>query len=283
VSARINSEWRIVRQQRRGTACRAPTTKRERQMRIGISGVGGRMGGRIAVLASEEKDLTIGAVLEDASSPVIGKKLSKITEHSGPDIVVSMDVEKVCGKIDCLIDFTSPFAALKCLDVCRRKGVAMVIGTTGFTKEEEDKILLGAKKIPIVFSPNMAIGVNVLFSIVESAARVLNDNFDIGIDETHHVHKKDSPSGTAKMIAKVIFDAAGETIPIKAEREGEVVGRHGIVFENKYEKLEIRHNAKSRDVFAAGAIKAAKFVFGKNPGLYSMRDVLGLTSGRLVG
>jgi len=246
-------------------------------MRIGINGACGKMGRRIAVLALEEKTLTVGAVLENVSSPVIGKKLSEITEDSRLDIVVSSDVEKVCGAIDCLIDFSSPSAALKCLEVCRRKGVAMVIGTTGFTKEEEAIIRRGAKKIPIVFSPNMAIGVNVLFNLVESAARVLNDNFDVEIDETHHVHKKDSPSGTAKMIAKVIFNVTGKTIPVKAERKGEVVGRHGIVFENKYEKLEIRHNAKSRDVFAAGAIKAAKFVFGKNPGLYGMRDVLGLT------
>jgi len=245
-------------------------------MRIGINGIGGKMGKRIAVLAVEEKDVTIRAALEAPSSPLIGKKLSEVIERSSEDIVVSSSLEEVCVDIDCLIDFTSVESSLSCLDVCRKNNISMVIGTTGFTKEEEEKIRIAAREISIVFSPNMAVGVNVLFDIVRRAAHVLNNDFGIKIDETHHVHKKDSPSGTAKMIQRVIEDVTGEMISVKAQREGEVLGNHGIIFENEYEKLELRHNAKSRDVFAAGAIKAAKFVFGKNPGLFSMRDVLGL-------
>ncbi|MBL7072757.1 MAG: 4-hydroxy-tetrahydrodipicolinate reductase [Candidatus Omnitrophica bacterium] len=246
------------------------------RMRIGINGAGGKMGKRIAVLASVEKDIMISAALEAPSSPVIGKKLSEVTECSGEDIVFSSSLEKKCADIDCLIDFTSVESSLSCLDICCENNIGMVIGTTGFTKEEEEKIRIAAEKIPIVFSPNMAEGVNVLFDIARRAAGVLKDDFSIKLDETHHVHKKDSPSGTAKMIQKVIKSATEETIPVKAARMGEVIGIHGIIFENEFEKLEIRHNAKSRDVFAAGAIKAAKFVFGKKPGLYSMRDVLGL-------
>jgi len=245
-------------------------------MRIGINGIAGKMGKRIAVLASVEKDVTIRVAIEVPSSPVIGKKLSEVIEFSGEDIVISSSLEKVCADIDCLIDFTSAESSLNCLDVCRKNNVAMVIGTTGFTKEEEEKIRIAAQEIPIVFSPNMAEGVNVLFDIVRRAVRVLKDDFCIKIDETHHVHKKDSPSGTAKMIQKVIRGATEETIPVKASRIGEVIGIHGIIFENEYEKLEIRHNAKSRDVFAAGAIKAAKFTTGKKPALYDMADVLGL-------
>jgi len=246
-------------------------------MRIGISGVCGKMGGRIAVLASDESGITINAVLERPGAPELGKKLSEVIEVQGVDAVISTDTEMIAGNIDCLIDFTIPAATMAHLEVCKKNSIAMVIGTTGFKKEEEEKIKEAAKIIPIVFSPNMAIGVNVLFSMIAEAARVLNDSFDMKIDETHHVHKKDSPSGTAKMIAKVMEEASGKNIPVEAFREGEVIGNHGIIFDNKYETLEVRHNAKSRDVFAAGAIKAAQFVAGKPPRLYSMRDVLGLT------
>jgi len=152
-----------------------------------------------------------------------------------------------------------------------------VIGTTGIGAGGEKKIAEAAKEIPIVFSPNMAIGVNVLFNIVAEAARALgNAGFSIKVDETHHVHKKDSPSGTAKMIGRVIKEASGKDAPIKAFREGEVIGNHGIVFESEFETLEVRHDARTRDVFAAGALKAAAFVAGKEIGLYSMADVLGL-------
>jgi 4-hydroxy-tetrahydrodipicolinate reductase len=152
----------------------------------------------------------------------------------------------------------------------------LVIGTTGLDAEAEKAIREAAKTIPIVFSPNMAIGVNLLFNLVREGARVLGKDFRIKIDETHHVHKKDSPSGTAKMIAGIIKEASGVDAPVEAFREGEVIGNHGIVFDGEYEKLEIRHGAKSRDVFAAGAIKAAKFAAKKEAGLYSMADVLGL-------
>ena len=146
----------------------------------------------------------------------------------------------------------------------------MVIGTTGIDPAGEEKIQSAARSIPIVFSPNMAVGVNLLFNIVREAARVLGKDFKINIDETHHVHKKDSPSGTAKMIAKVIDEASGVKAPIEAFREGEVIGNHGVVFDGEYEHIEIRHDAKSRDVFAAGSIKAAKFLLDKKNGLYNL-------------
>ncbi|MFQ5952045.1 MAG: 4-hydroxy-tetrahydrodipicolinate reductase [Candidatus Omnitrophota bacterium] len=237
-------------------------------LRVGISGIGGKMGKRIADLAMKDGGIEIGCALEKKGSPMIGN------EDYG--VAVISDVEKACRGIDCMIDFTSPEATLEHIDICARNGIPMVIGTTGLDDEGGNKISEAAGKIPIVFSPNMAIGVNLLFNLVDEAARVLGKDFEVKIDETHHVHKKDSPSGTAKMIAKVIKGAADVEAPIEVFREGEVIGNHGIVFDGKYEKLEIRHDAKSRDVFAAGAIEAAKFVAGKAPGLYTMANVLGL-------
>jgi 4-hydroxy-tetrahydrodipicolinate reductase len=237
-------------------------------IKVGISGIGGRMGKRIADLAVKDNDIEISCGVEKEDSPLIGSEAYGVT-------VVS-DLEKVCGKTDCFIEFTFPEPTFKHLEVCVKNKIAMVIGTTGIDAAGEKKIAEAAQKIPIVFSPNMSVGVNLLFNIVKEAARVLGKDFDIKIDETHHVHKKDSPSGTAKMIARMIREGSGREAPIEAFREGEVVGNHGVLFDGKYEKLEIRHDAKSRDVFAAGAIEAAKFVVKKGPGLYNMADVLGL-------
>ncbi|MFH1664926.1 MAG: 4-hydroxy-tetrahydrodipicolinate reductase, partial [Candidatus Omnitrophota bacterium] len=245
-------------------------------VRIGISGVCGRMGRRIAALACENPAVRIAAAFEREDAPEIGRDLGEIIGGDAAGVKIGADLEKGAKDVDCLIEFTLPGPTLGHLAVCRKRGVPIVIGTTGFSAEEEKTIAETAKEIPVVFSPNMAVGVNLLFDLVRQAARVLGADFDIRIDETHHVHKKDSPSGTAKMIAKVIAASAGKDVPIEARREGEVIGNHGIVFDGKYETLEIRHDAKSRDVFAAGAVKAAIFLADKGPGLYSMADVLGL-------
>ena len=237
-------------------------------VKIGIAGICGKMGRRIADLADRDADIKVVSGLEKEGDPSVGKK------EKG--VIVTSDPGEACEGIDCFIDFTLPGPTLAHMEVCREKGVPMVIGTTGVDTEGEQRIREAAKSIPIVFSPNMAVGVNLLFNIVREAARVLGRDFDIKVDETHHVHKKDSPSGTAKMIARVIREASGKEVPIEAFREGEVIGNHGIVFDGKFENLEIRHDAKSRDVFAAGALEAAKFLADKAPGFYSMADVLGL-------
>lgn len=245
-------------------------------MRLGISGICGKMGRKIAFLASCDPEVSIIAGFEISGSDGIGKKISDAIGIEGANEIISPDIESLLGKTDCLIEFTLPESTMEHLEICRKKRVPMVIGTTGLKKEEEKKIRSAAMVIPIVFSPNMAVGVNVLFKIVHDTAKILQDDFAVKIDETHHVHKKDSPSGTAKMIAEVIREACGAGVPIEAFRKGEVIGNHGIIFENEFERLEIRHDAKSRDVFAVGALKAAKFVVGKKPGLYTMRDVLGI-------
>ncbi len=245
-------------------------------LRLGISGVCGKMGKRIASLAMKDPGVEIKGALERPDISDIGEDLGLIIGAKESGVKITSSLEEVSGMIDCLIEFTSPEATMKHLEVCAKKGISMVIGTTGLDEKALEAIAEKAKKVPIVFSPNMSVGVNLLFNLVEEASRVLGRDFSIKIDETHHVHKKDSPSGTAKMIKKVIAASSGIDAPIEAFREGEVIGNHGVVFDGKYETLEIRHDAKNRDVFASGAIEAAKFTAGKAPALYSMKDVLGL-------
>ncbi len=246
-------------------------------VRIGISGACGKMGLRIAGIALKDSgNVKISAAFERPDSPFTGKDLGEALGTGKAGVIVSSDFEKGLSDLDCLIEFTLPEPTLKHLPLCVSAGVPMVIGTTGIDAEGDKAIKEASKKIPVVFSPNMSMGVNTLFMIVREAARVLGKDFNIKMDETHHVHKKDAPSGTAKMIAKVIKESSGVEASVKVVREGEVVGNHGIIFETPYETLEIRHDAKSRDVFAAGAVKAAIFLAGKKPGLYTMGDVLGI-------
>ena len=245
-------------------------------LKIGVAGAAGRMGKRIADIVINDPDVELAAAVEREDCSDIGKDIGELVAGKALGIVVSSDLDAACKDIDCLIDFTLPEPTLTHISVCLENKVAMVIGTTGFDDAGKKIIENAAKSIPIVFSPNMALGVNVLFKIVSEAAKAAGMDFSIKVDETHHVHKKDSPSGTAKRIGEVIEEASGTYPPIEAFREGEVIGNHGIIFESQYETLEIRHDAKSRDVFAAGSVKASKFVSDKNPGLYDMGDVLGL-------
>ncbi len=246
-------------------------------IRIGICGVCGKMGTRIAGLAVREQDFEIVSALENEGHPAIGKDVGDVLGLGKLGIKVLSVMEEVPADIDCVINFTLAGAALEHVRQCVDNGIPMVIGTTGFDPDGENTIMEASEKIPIVFSPNMAMGVNLLFDLVRRAASVLGPGFSIKVDETHHVHKKDSPSGTARMIARIIKDACGKDVGVKAIRKGEVIGEHGVVFDGEYEVLEIRHKARSRDVFAAGALKAARFASGRKPGLYSMADVLGLT------
>ncbi len=245
-------------------------------LRLGISGICGKMGKRIFDVARRTKGIKISGALEKSGSPFIGKDMGSALGGKKTGALITGDLKSLCGKIDCLIEFTFPEPTLEHLEICRKNGIAIVIGTTGIDAPGEAAIKKASKTIPVVFSPNMAVGVNLLFNIVRESARVLGGEFEIKIDETHHIHKKDSPSGTAKMIARVIKEASGVDAPIEAFREGEVIGNHGVKFDSDYETVELRHNAKSRDVFAAGAVKAACFLSKKTKGLYDMADVLGL-------
>jgi 4-hydroxy-tetrahydrodipicolinate reductase len=195
-----------------------------------------------------------------------------------------------------VIDFTSSSASIRHAEVCAREGVALVIGSTGFTADGKERVKAAARRIPVVLSPNMAVGVNVMFELVRQVARTLGSAFDVEIVEMHHRKKKDAPSGTAVRLAEVAAEALGldpardlafarqgmigerpvRQIGVQTLRGGDVVGEHTIHFVGEGERLEITHRASSREQFARGALRAAGWIVGQPPGLYEMRHVLGL-------
>ena len=235
---------------------RGGLTEVKKMIKIAVSGSRGRMGSMILKLAETVPQL---------------KVVGRFDKDDDPQGQV-----KNC---DCLIEFTTPEATVKNLEVASTYGKAMVIGTTGLNEEQKKAVEEASRKIPIVISPNMAIGVNLLFKLAAEAARALDRAYEPSISETHHVHKKDAPSGTAKKLAQLIAgarDIPPDKIKIEAKREGEVTGDHTVIFNGAEEKLELFHRAKTRLAFAKGALEAAKFVVGKKPKLYNMFDVLGL-------
>ena len=224
-------------------------------IKICVSGSIGKMGSRIAELAKEDPDLRTCGAFD----------------------VVEENPEQFVEQAECLIEFTTPQATMEHLALCEKHKKAMVIGTTGLSDADREKIKAASAEIPIVFSPNMSIGVNLLFKIAADAAKILGPDYNVEIVEAHHVHKKDAPSGTAKEIARIVKDVKGDVeIPIESVREGETVGEHTVTFESNVDLIEITHSAKTRDIFVKGALAAAKFVASQKPGLYTMKDVLGL-------
>jgi 4-hydroxy-tetrahydrodipicolinate reductase len=234
-------------------------------IKLGIAGVCGKMGRRIFELTSHNKDFEVALALEKRGTPEIGRELGRIKISSSPDGIFLVDV---------FVDFTLPEASQINLDYAARYKKAVVLGTTGFNDEQLKKIEEVAKVVPIVFSPNMSVGVNVLFSLLPEIAKRLGPDYSIEIVEAHHRAKKDAPSGTAKKFAQVLSEVAKREIPTHSIRLGDIVGDHTIVFCGNSERIEIKHQAHSRDLFALGALKAAKWVANKPAGLYSMQDVL---------
>ncbi len=235
-------------------------------IKIGISGARGKMGQRIIALAKETGDFQVIFGLERKGHSDIGKTIE------GAPITDGLSQINNC---DCLIDFSSPQAIAEHLSFLTQSRKAVVIGTTGLTENEQANIKQASKLIPIVFSPNMSVGVNLLFELLKMSAKVLK-GYKVSIEEAHHIHKKDAPSGTAKKIAQIINEEAFsiKTENIKAIRENEIVGDHKVIFESDVDKIELYHSAKTRDIFAQGALLAAKWVVGKVPGLYSMENIL---------
>lgn len=234
-------------------------------IKLGIAGVCGRMGRRIFELASLDKDFEINLALEKKGTSLIGKELGKLKISSSLDGLFLVDV---------LIDFTLPEASEQNLDYAARYKKGVVLGTTGLSEAQLKKIDDISKVIPIVFSPNMSVGVNVLFSILPELAKRLGPDYNIEIVEAHHKAKKDAPSGTAKKFGQLLADVTNRQIPIHAVRLGDITGDHTVIFCGNSERIEIKHQAHSRDLFAIGALRAAKWIMGKPAGLYSMQDVL---------
>lgn len=235
--------------------------------KIIVIGAAGKMGERIIANASRDSGLKVIGGTELPGSPAVGKN----------GIVDSLT--KIITQADVVIDFTVAAATVPNLEIVAQAGKAMVIGTTGHSEEQKKAIQKLSKKIPIVMAPNMSLGVNVMWKLLSEAAKVLGGDFPVAVRETHHIHKKDAPSGTALKMMEVLAKALGkkrDDIPCESIRAGEEVGDHIATFEGAGEILTVRHQAKSRDTFALGALHAAKWIKGKKPGLYDMFDVLGL-------
>ncbi len=242
---------------------------RPKAIKLGVSGALGKMGQRILALAAQDKAFVLVLALERPDHPQMGSTIQ--------GLCVSADTKGISG-VDGLIDFSSPAATLEHVGVCVEAGRPLVIGATGWGAEDQKAIRDAAKKIPIVFSPNMSVGVNILLGLVAQAARQLPEGYAVRLRETHHVHKKDAPSGTAKRLAQIVKDGRPSAeVSIESVREGEVVGDHVVVFDSPWDTVTLSHSAKTRDIFALGALEAMRFAVAQKPGLYDMADVLSRT------
>jgi len=250
------------------------------------------MGRRVAALAIESERFDVAAAMEQPGSDAIGADVGELAGVGTFGLKVSAEMP---DKPDVLIDFSLPEGTLEWLGACRKSGLAMVTGTTGLTESQQAEIADAASTIPIVKAANMSVGINVLLKIVAQVARALGDDYDVEISETHHRFKKDAPSGTAVALAKAVCAVTGRDygevatlgrggqcprtpgqIGMHSSRIGDTVGQHSVAFGNLGETVTISHAAHTRDTFASGALRAAEWVVGKAPGLYSMQAVLGL-------
>ncbi|MBI2871289.1 MAG: 4-hydroxy-tetrahydrodipicolinate reductase [Candidatus Omnitrophica bacterium] len=248
------------------------------RLRLAVSGCRGRMGQRILELAARDGRFDVKAALERPGHPEIGQRIRLGDGAAARSVLVYGGIEESLQDADCLIEFTTPEATSEHLEWAVRLGRAMVIGTTGLTEEMCRKIRKAGDKIPVVQSPNMSVGVNLLFALTERASRTLPPDYGVRMVEAHHKNKKDAPSGTAKQLAAIVRKERGVDTPIQSIREGEIVGEHTVTFANAVEVLQFEHEAQSRDAFAQGALVAALFLQGKKKGFFDMLDVLGLRS-----
>lgn len=256
---------------------------------VAVTGIAGRMGATIARLVRADPELKLIGGTERSGSPALA------TDHEGVAIVDSLS--NALRSANVVIDFTSPDVSVQHARVCAEQKVPLVIGSTGFSDAQKAEIATFAKSVPVVMAPNMSVGVNLIMQVAAQLAKVLGEDFDIEIVEAHHRMKKDAPSGTALKLAEEIAQAIGRTkkdfrtqrdgvigerpkreIGIQTVRGGDVVGEHTVFFYGDGERVELTHRATSRDQFARGALRAAKWLQGKKPGLYDMQDVLGLRS-----
>ena len=261
-----------------------------------VAGAAGRMGSRLVALLQAETELRLVAALEAPGHPALGRDAGESAGVGRLTVPIAADVEAVLGKDRILIEFSVPEASLAHARIVARRGGRAVIGTTGFTAAQREELTEIGRSVPILVSPNMSVAVNVAFRILADMARMLGDDYDVEIVETHHRFKKDAPSGTALAMAEVVAKALGrdltktavydrhgtvaersrKDIGIAALRSGDVVGEHTVSFGSLGERLELTHRAHSRDNFARGALRGARFIATAKPGLYSMQDILGL-------
>ena len=264
--------------------------------KVAVVGAAGRMGRALIKAVSEADGLELGAATERAESDFIGQDAGLLAGLGKLDVSIVDRLDKVLEAFDVVIDFTTPAATLGHLEICTRAGKKMVIGTTGLSDAQRIELQTAGAEIPIVFAPNMSVGVNLCFKLLDIAARVLGDEADIEIIEAHHRNKVDAPSGTAIQMGRVVAEALGrdlnacavygreghtgvrdrESIGFETIRAGDVVGEHSVWFALEGERVEIAHKASSRMNFARGAVRAAGWISTIERGLFNMQDVLDL-------
>ncbi|OQX31509.1 MAG: 4-hydroxy-tetrahydrodipicolinate reductase [Candidatus Sedimenticola endophacoides] len=264
--------------------------------RVAVVGAAGRMGKTLIQAVCDAPGVRLGAATERPGSSLIGADAGELAGVGRLGVAISDSLEKVLEQFDVVIDFTSPQATMAHLALCRASGKRMVIGTTGLDDGQKGALRDAATEIGIVFAPNMSVGVNLCFKLLDIAARVLGDDVDIEVIEAHHRHKVDAPSGTALRMGEVVADALGRdlktcavygrqgvtgerdraSIGFETIRAGDVVGDHTVLFAAMGERVEITHKASSRMTFANGAVRAAGWLMERGAGLSDMQDVLGL-------
>ncbi len=270
-----------------------------KRVRVGITGAAGRMGRTLVEALESQPALVLSAAVERPESSLVGADVGELAGLGKRGLSVAADLEAVISDIDVLIDFSVPAATLAHIDLCVMHNVAIVIGTTGFSPQEQARIDKAGRQIPLCKASNFSTGVNLCFKLLDMAARVLGDDVDIEVVEAHHRHKVDAPSGTALSMGGVIANALGrdlaevavygregqtgarerETIGFATVRAGDIVGDHTVIFAADGERVEITHKASSRLSFARGAVRAAAWLHRREPGLYDMQDVLGFREG----
>lgn len=265
------------------------------QVRIAVAGASGRMGRMLVEASLNEEGVQLASAFDRPGAPFVGRDAGELV-GAACGIAVGDDARAAISAADCVIDFTRPEGTLVHLELARELGKAIVIGTTGFSPEEKAAITAASQDIPVVFAPNMAVGVNAVFKLLEVAARILKDGYDVEVIEAHHRFKVDAPSGTALRMGEVVArelgrdltecaiygregvtgERKGETIGFSTIRGGDVVGDHTVLFAGIGERIEITHKSGSRMPYATGAVRAARFLAGRKCGLFDMQDVLGL-------
>ncbi len=266
-----------------------------RQVRVAIAGASGRMGRMLIEAAINDDGIVLASAFDRPDDRFIGRDAGELI-GAATGVVIGDDARAAIEAADCVIDFTRPEGSLTHLALARELGKSVVIGTTGFSAEQKAEIAAVAAAVPVVFAPNMAVGVNAVFRLLEVAARILNEGYDVEVIEAHHRFKVDAPSGTALRMGEVVARELGrdldacaiygregvtgerkaETIGFSTIRGGDVVGDHTVLFAGLGERIEITHKSGSRMPYALGAMRAARFLSGRDSGLFDMQDVLGL-------
>jgi dihydrodipicolinate reductase (EC 1.3.1.26) len=261
-----------------------------------VTGAAGRMGSRIINLISAAEGIEIAGAVERKGHSTIGRDVGESLDHGKTSVIIEDNIEKCIHNADVIIDFTNHEASIDHLKTAAENNISIVIGSTGFTADEMERIKDLSTNTRCVFAPNMSVGVNVMFKVLEYVAGIMGDEFDVEIIEAHHNLKKDAPSGTAMKMARIIAGSLGRDlnqvgvygrkgmvgirpkneIGIQTVRAGDITGEHTVIFGGIGERLEFIHRAHNRDNFAKGAIRAAKWIVNQEKGVYDMQDVLGL-------